>query len=193
MLHRLFQITGGYVCFCAGMAGMADGGQAGEAGRAEMALSSSAFKPGQKIPVVYTGEGKDVSPPLRWDRVPTGVRQFALICDDPDAPASEPWVHWVIYGMAGDVRALPAAIPPRSEIKKPVVARQGRNSWPRGRTIGYRGPMPPPGHGAHHYRFRLYGLGAARDLPPGMDKRALLKAIRHDVVAEAELVGTYAR
>ncbi|MFV2068795.1 MAG: YbhB/YbcL family Raf kinase inhibitor-like protein [Pirellulales bacterium] len=193
MFDRFWKIARGYVFVCAGLAGMADGGHAGPPGRVKMSLSSSAFKPGNKMPVKFTGEGEDVSPPLRWTDVPAGVRQFALVCDDPDAPTSEPWVHWVIYGIAGDVRALPEAIPPRAEIKKPVVARQGKNSWPRGRNVGYRGPMPPPGHGLHHYRFRLYALGSMYDLSPGIDKRALLKAIRRDVVAEAELVGTYKR
>ena len=44
-------------------------------------------------------------------------------------------------------------------IKIPISgALQGRNSWSSGKTIGYRGPAPPPGHGVHHYHFKLYAL-----------------------------------
>ena len=63
-------------------------------------LTSSAFAAGAAIPSKYSGEGGDVSPPLAWDGAPEGTKEFALICDDPDAPTPEPWVHWVIYGIA---------------------------------------------------------------------------------------------
>ena len=43
---------------------------------------------------------------IRWENVPEGTRQLALICDDPDAPTPQPWVHWVIYAMPGDVLFL---------------------------------------------------------------------------------------
>jgi hypothetical protein len=77
---------------------------------------TSVFENGAPIDSKYTGEGKDVSPPLSWFDVPNGVMSFALICDDPDAPnpqrpAKEPWVHWVVFNIASDVTALPEGIP----------------------------------------------------------------------------------
>lgn len=60
-------------------------------------VRSSAFDPGRPIPDKHTGDGEDVSPPLEWSDLPKGTRELALIVDDPDAPSSEPWVHWVIY------------------------------------------------------------------------------------------------
>lgn len=158
-----------------------------------MTIESSVFGPRQPIPKRYTGEGEDVSPPLSWKNVPAGTKELALICDDPDAPVPEPWVHWVIYKFAPDVTSLPENVPPALTIKSPVSACQGRNSWSSGRTIGYRGPMPPPGHGTHHYRFRLYALHAELKVDAGIDKAALLAAIRGHVLAEVELVGTYER
>ena len=55
-------------------------------------LTSEAFQPGQPIPKVCTGEGQDRSPQLAWDPAPPEVREWALICDDPDAPTPTPWV-----------------------------------------------------------------------------------------------------
>jgi hypothetical protein len=55
-------------------------------------LTSSAFAEGQPIPEKYTCDGADISPSLKWTNVPTGAKSLALICDDPDAPASV-WVH----------------------------------------------------------------------------------------------------
>jgi Raf kinase inhibitor-like YbhB/YbcL family protein len=158
-----------------------------------MVLRSAAFAEGKPIPTKYSGEGKDVSPPLEWDKVPDGTKQFALICDDPDAPTPQPWVHWMIYALPADVRALPEGVPAEPKLKSPPGTLQGKNSWPSGQTIGYRGPMPPPGHGVHHYHFKLLALDAALDLKPGLDKTTLLKATEGHILAEGRLIGTYQR
>ena len=60
-------------------------------------VTSTVFGHGELIPKKYTGEGADVSPPLAWSGLPEGTKELVLICDDPDAPTTEPWVHWVIY------------------------------------------------------------------------------------------------
>lgn len=159
----------------------------------KITLHSTAFANGKPIPTKYTGEGQDVSPPLRWDKVPDGTKQLVLLCDDPDAPTPKPWVHWVLYAIPGDVRELPEGIPATPRLKSPPGALQGKNSWPAGRTVGYRGPMPPPGHGVHHYHFKIMALDTALDLAPELDQAALLKAIRGHVLAEGLLIGTYQR
>ena len=156
-------------------------------------LTSSAFSSGQKIPKRYTGDGADVSPALSWGQTPAGTKELALICDDPDAPTPEPWVHWVLYAIPATVTSLAEGIDPTPRPASPAEARQGKNSWDSGRTIGYRGPAPPPGHGVHHYHFRLYALDARLDLAPGRDKQQLLKTLEGHVLAEAELVGVYQR
>ena len=51
-------------------------------------LSSSAFTAGAEIPKQHTCDGIDASPPLSWSGAPAGTKAFALIVDDPDAPAS---------------------------------------------------------------------------------------------------------
>jgi len=155
-----------------------------------MTLTSSAFEPNQPIPRRYTGDGQDLSPPLAWTGAPEGTKQFALIVDDPDAPTTQPWVHWVLYAIGADRTSLPEGIPPSLHVSDPPGLLQGKNSWNK---VGYGGPAPPPGHGVHHYHFKLYALDAALPLEPGLTKDALLKAIQGHVLAEAELVGTYQR
>jgi Raf kinase inhibitor-like YbhB/YbcL family protein len=153
-------------------------------------LSSKAFDEGQTIARRYTGDGKDVSPPLSWSDVPPDAKEIALICDDPDAPTPEPWVHWVIYRISPTVTELPEGIPPIERLSTPNGALQGKNSWGR---IGYGGPAPPKGHGLHHYHFKLYALDTALNLRPGADNKALLAAMAGHVLAEGELIGTYER
>jgi Raf kinase inhibitor-like YbhB/YbcL family protein len=156
-------------------------------------LASSAFQEGTKIPKQYSGEGQDLSPPLAWSGLPGGTRELALICDDPDAPSPEPWVHWVIYKIPPATAALPEGLPKTPTLQEPAGALQGKNSWPSGQTIGYRGPLPPPKSGPHRYFFKLYALDAALNLAPGATKAALVKAMDGHVLGEGRLMGTYER
>ena len=156
-------------------------------------VTSTAFGGGQPIPKKYTGEGIDVSPPLSWSDLPEGTKELVLICDDPDAPTAEPWVHWVIYKIPVTLKGLPEGIDKKARLKNPSGALQGKNSWPAGQTVGYRGPMPPPSLGRHRYYFKLYAMEAKMVLGPGLTKKFLLEEMKGHVLEEGVLVGTYER
>ena len=158
----------------------------------KLTVTSTAFLEGQPIPKKYSGEGQDVSPPIAWADIPNGVRELALICDDPDAPTPEPWVHWVICKIPAGSNGLPEGLPRTPRLTVPVGAVQGRNSWSSGDTIGYRGPMPPPGR-PHHYHFSVYALDVELSVEPGLDKKTLWKAMQGHILAEGRLTGTYQR
>ena len=156
----------------------------------KLTVRSTAFEDGQRIPKQHTGEGKDTSPPLSWTDVPAGTVELALIVDDPDAPTPEPWVHWVLYKLPPGTRELKEGVARTEKLSDPAGALQGKNSF---KQIGHYGPMPPPGHGTHHYHFRIYALDKALTLGPGATKAKLLEAMRGHIIAEGELVGTYSR
>jgi Raf kinase inhibitor-like YbhB/YbcL family protein len=153
-------------------------------------LVSPAFGAGARIPVRHTADGGNTSPPLRWEGAPSGTRQLALLCTDPDAPRAEPWVHWVVYRIDASVSGLPEGLPAREQLSEPMGARQGRNDF---RRLGYGGPAPPQGHGTHHYHFRLYALDTKLDLAPGATAGQLRDAMSGHVLGETELTGTYSR
>ena len=159
---------------------------AGPPGGKRMKLTSTAFKHGEAIPRKYTGDGADLSPPLAWTDPPEGVRSFALINDDPDAPAGT-WVHWVLYDIPADRRGLAEGLPKQDTV--PGTAKHGRTDF---RRCDYGGPAPPPGK-AHRYCFKLYALDVEMGLAPGATKAELLEAMKGHVLAEAELMGTYRR
>jgi Raf kinase inhibitor-like YbhB/YbcL family protein len=163
-----------------------------QASTMKIKLSSAGFDNNGAIPRIYTGESDDHSPPLAWEGAPDDTKEFALICDDPDAPSAEPWVHWVIYGIAAEVHALPEDLSKTAQLANPIAAKQGKNSWTSGATLGYRGPLPPPGK-PHHYHFKLFALDTKVDLAPSATKDELLKSIQGHVLAEGELVGIYSR
>ncbi|HLU39713.1 MAG TPA: YbhB/YbcL family Raf kinase inhibitor-like protein [Planctomycetota bacterium] len=145
-------------------------------------VTSTSFPPNGPIPKKHTGEGSDISPSLSWSGLPPETKEIAIICDDPDAPTPEPWVHWVLY----KVPPVPNGIAEGSN----GGGVEGRNSWS---TIGWRGPMPPKGHGVHHYHFRVFALDAPVEYSPGITKNELLQRMRGHVLAEGELIGTYER
>jgi len=148
-------------------------------------LTSPAFAHGETIPCKYTCDGEDISPPLRWSDPPQGTQSLALIADDPDAPIGT-WVHWVLYNLPAETRGLPEAIPPDADL--PDGSRHGRNSW---RRLGYGGPCPPSG--THRYFFKLYALDTVLDLVASASKKQLLRTMERHILAQAELMGVYAR
>lgn len=150
-------------------------------------VTSSAFAAGGTIPRKYTADGPDVSPALAWGDVPAETKSFALICDDPDAPRGGTWVHWVIWGLPAETRALAENVP--NDATLPSGAKQGKNDFGR---LGYGGPAPPRGP-AHRYFFKLYALDSVPDLKPGATKADLERAMNGHVLAQGELMGKYGR
>lgn len=145
----------------------------------DLNLRSPAFSYGERIPVRYTCDGEDLSPPLVWDAPPPGTQALVLIADDPDAPRGT-WVHWVLY----DIPPTATQLAEGASLGQP-----GRNSW--GRT-GFVGPCPPPGK-PHRYFFRLYALDTLLNLPPGADKAQVERAMQGHILAQGEWMGTYGR
>ncbi len=199
-LHPLSMRTVGFLCVlvvtvAAGCAGKSsEKSSLGSDPKSEVPmtikLSSPAFEANSPIPKKYTDDGEDISPALKWSELPTGTKQVALIVDDPNAPGSSPFVHWLIYGLPATVEGLPEDVPNDPSLAEPVQALQGLNGFQK---TGYGGPAPPKGHGVHHYHFQVYALDQALDLKPRLTKTELLKAIEGHVLALGELIGTYER
>lgn len=160
-----------------------EGGAPGTGGGAAMRVRSPAFEEEGMLPRKYSCQGEDISPPLEWDSVPAGAKSLALICDDPDAPMGT-WVHWVVFNMPPDLRALHEGMPKAEKIEGGAV--QGMNDFGK---IGYGGPCPPGG--THRYLFRLYALDAKLALKGRVTKARLLKEMKGHVIAEGTLIGKY--
>jgi Raf kinase inhibitor-like YbhB/YbcL family protein len=150
------------------------------------AIKSGAFDHESAIPSKHSCDGADVSPAISWSEPPGGTRSFALIMDDPDAPAGT-WVHWVIYNIPAQARNLAENVPKQPELKD--GSRQGRNDF---RKPGYGGPCPPRG-GPHRYYFKLYALDTMLNLSSGATKAEVEGAMKGHILAQAELMGRYKR
>jgi Raf kinase inhibitor-like YbhB/YbcL family protein len=138
-----------------------------DAGKAAFIITSSAFTTGAEIPIKYTCDGENVSPPLDWGQVPVGTASFALIVDDPDAPLKT-FTHWIVFNLPPDAGGLPEAVPTDGKLTSGAL--QGKNGFGK---IGYASPCPPSGT-PHHYRFTLYVLDESLNLAAGASKEQVL-------------------
>ncbi len=140
-------------------------------------ITSAAFRDNEYIPVKYTCDGVNVSPPLDIEHIPEEAKSLALIVDDPDAPGGT-WVHWVMWN-----------IPVTHHIKENEAhGMQGMNDFSKNM---YGGPCPPSG--THRYFFKVYALDGTIDLYITSEKSDVEKAISGHILAFGELVGLYKR
>ena len=149
-------------------------------------LKSSDFSQGSTIPPQFTCVGSDISPALQWNSAPAQTQSFALIADDPDAPAGT-WVHWVLYNLPASAHSLPQNFPRTDKASDGTL--QGRNDFGR---IGYGGPCPPPGK-AHRYFFKLYALDTQLTLNAGASKKDLERAMKSHILDQAEIMARFSR
>lgn len=150
-----------------------------------LSLESPSYNQGEMIPSKFTCDGVNVSPSLKWTGVPDGTETFALIFDDPDAPAKT-WVHWVLFNIPGDKTTIVENIPSDKKLTDGSV--HGMNDF---KKIGYRGPCPPGD--THRYFMKLYALDSELNLEPGASKNELLDAMEEHIIEEAELMGRFKR
>ena len=143
-----------------------------------LTLRSDAFDEGGSIPVRYTCEAEDVSPPLAWSGVPEQAGGFVVIVRDPDADG---FVHWVLTDIPANVTTLPDGM-------GDTVGIAGRNDFGR---VGWGGPCPPSGE--HRYEFSLYALTGPLQLDGAPSADEVERAIGANLLAEASLSGVYAR
>lgn len=150
-------------------------------------MTSTVIQPDKNFPLWCTCDGRDASPPFDWIHAPEGTKSFALILEDPDAPHGT-FDHWIIWNIPGETFGIMEDVPPADIL--PHNTRQGTNSFGK---VGYSGPCPSAGE-THNYVFTLYALDIEEvDLPQGIIKRQLLKAINDHILGSTTLTAPYRR
>ncbi len=145
-----------------------------------MKLLSSAFENQGKIPVKYTCDGEDISPPLSISNVPADTKSLVLIVDDPDAPLGN-WVHWLLWNINPGTLEI-------KEAEAPAGSVQGLNSFDKN---GYGGPCPPLG--THHYQFKLYAIDKILSIDKNSKKNVLEAEMQGHILDQTILVGLYSK
>ena len=150
----------------------------------EIVLKCSAFKHDETIPIQFTCQGDNISPPFEWSIPPDNTKSMILIAEDPDAPHG--WIHWVLFNIPPHTREIPENCPRTYELKDGSY--QGMNDF---REIGYGGPCPPSG--IHRYYFRIYAVDIILHAHLNMTKEDLMSQIRGHVLATGEYMGRYGK
>jgi Raf kinase inhibitor-like YbhB/YbcL family protein len=151
-------------------------------------VTSPAFANGGTIPDLNSAYDRNVSPQLTWTTTP-GVKSWALIVEDPDAPKADPFVHWVAWDIPGDATSLPEGLAASAKLDRPAGMHQGKNG---SGSVGWFGPRPPRGDPEHHYHFQIFALDTpSLGLSGAVDRKALVKAMEGHVMADGELIGVY--
>jgi Raf kinase inhibitor-like YbhB/YbcL family protein len=146
-------------------------------------LTTNAFLDTGPIPVMYTCDGKDVSPQLEWSNVPAKTQSFAILITDADTPNGN-FYHWVVYNIPSSVATIA-----ETSDKLPAGALAGKNSFGK---LSYNGPCPPKGS-VHTYTITLYALDAKLSLPAGADGKSLTSAMQKHTLGKASLTMVYSR
>lgn len=147
-----------------------------------ISVHSVAFEPDEVLPISCTVDGVGAPPALNISGVPAGTQALVVLAEDPDAPLLEPFVHWLIYGIPGNVSDLDA--------QTQHDYRLGTNGKSE---LGYTPAAPPPGHGVHHYHFQVFALDVMLEFSDGEGRQAVLDAMTGHVLAWGEIIGTYER
>lgn len=139
-----------------------------------MRLTSEDFREGGIIPARYTCQGQNINPQLSWENAPEETKSFALIVDDPDAPAGT-WVHWLVKDIPADKKEIPENSIPGTQ----VINSFGKED--------YGGPCPPSG--THRYFFKLYALGT--ESFEAANRTDFYKKVEENKIAESQIMGRY--
>lgn len=145
-------------------------------------LTSPAFEHMGDIPVKYTCDGDNVSPPLAWEGVPEGCVSMVIIMEDPDAPAKDV-AHWLVWNLDPKLGGLEEGV-----LLGLVKAFTGKNDFDK---YGYMGPCLEKG--SHVYQIKLYALREKIELTSDSTKTELLKAMSGKIIKTSTLMGVYGK
>jgi Raf kinase inhibitor-like YbhB/YbcL family protein len=136
-------------------------------------ISSPDVKAGGFIPDRFSSYSRNQIPRIKWTSGPSGTRSYVLLLEDPDAPGSKPFVHWLVINIPAKVTQAPG----------PGLLLNNQNG-----AAAYYGPHPPPGP-AHHYVFQVFALDRAEIW--ASDRDGAVRAMQGHVLAKGQLTALY--
>lgn len=143
----------------------------------QLAISTPDFASLSRIPDQFSGYNDNCTPAVEIQGAPNGTVELAVICHDPDAPLPHGFTHWTVYGIPADTKRLD----PYASGVRIGPNSVGKHEW--------TGPMPPPGHGRHHYYFWVYALRRPVEGTPSREE------FLHDhgdaIIEQARTIGTF--
>jgi Raf kinase inhibitor-like YbhB/YbcL family protein len=138
-----------------------------------LTITSPDFSEGGTIPDEFSSYGANKTPRIKWSNGPTGTRSYVLLLEDPDAPGSKPFVHWLLINIPAKDREAPGS----------GLLLNNQNGDP-----SYYGPHPPPGS-AHHYIFQVFALDQAEIT--ASDRDSTIAAMKGHILGKGQMTALY--
>ncbi len=145
-------------------------------------MTSPVFENNGFIPLRYTCDGENVSPPLLIENIPKEAESLILIMDDPDAPVGV-FDHWILINIPINHGKTSLKIEENTAPGTQVLNSFGRHQ--------YGGPCPPSG--THRYFFKAYALDEELKVNLDAGKKGVEEAMEGHILAKGELIGLYKR
>ncbi|OAL20181.1 hypothetical protein AYO20_11545 [Fonsecaea nubica] len=157
------------------------------------------------LSVEHTQFGTSRFPDLSWsleDGVDS-VKEWLLICEDPDAPLPLVPVHGLYYAIPATKTTVgPDDFTLAVDTSKTAPADEpGAKHLAGGFRLGknlrgtlYSGPRPPVGHGEHRYFFQVVALKTRLDtkkMKPLATRDDVLREIQGKICAWGEWIGIF--
>lgn len=137
-------------------------------------ISSSAFEPGGELPEPYTCGGP--SPALRWQGIPEGTTELALVVTEPEDGGD---VHWIVTDLAPDSEGIGEGEVPAEGIQ--LENSLGESAW--------TAPCPPPGEPAS-LNFVLLALTQPASVPSGSTATDVYRLLSEQAAGKTAVLTT---
>jgi phosphatidylethanolamine-binding protein (PEBP) family uncharacterized protein len=144
-------------------------------------LTSAAFKPGGPIPVKYTCDGANVSPPLEWGPVPHGTAEIFVLAVDLSGSTSDA-IQWAVAGISPRAGGIPEGRLPAGAVAG--VDSEGKVGW--GGICGAKGQL-------HHVGFLFYALKHPLGLKSGFNPIQVRSGLHGSILGTGLTLATYQR
>lgn len=159
-----------------GCANSASGSAGAATQPALVSLTSSAIRDA-KLPALYTCDGRDISPPLSWGAVPSGIEEVAIFALGAHGTVNGQTldsIEWALAGVRPGLHALRAGEVPHGAFLLASTAGRRRYSI-----------CPHKGQ-TEHFTFVLYALPHGAHASPQMPSAALYDNLTQSGVAQDE-------
>lgn len=152
---------------------------AAKAPSGKFAVASAAFPRGGQIPVRYTCDGGNVSPPLQWGKLPSGTSQLFVLALSLTAGKGGA-IRWAVGGITPGSRGFPSG-------QLPPGAVAGRSSDGHVGWSGICGAAGKP----QAIIVLVYALRHPLQLASGFDPRTVQSQLTGNTLGTGVVYGAY--
>lgn len=147
-------------------------------------IRCSDLKENEKIPINYTGYGKNISPEFIIENLSPEAKSYIITLEDLNHPIKN-FTHWIIWNIPATAN-IPGNIPKGRKVPSLGSALQGfAYGFHR-----YAGPKPPKGK-THKYCFTIYVLDCYLNLSSFSTKRRVLSKAKKHIIQKGTLCSFY--